>query len=195
MQPLPPDSYHLFPSLFSNCDFSTVKHLDMTLPHLPPTNLPAFSPLFSSFSSVGSLSTDEQTLSTILSTPTPTPPENAETADRITVFFPHLHTLGMRMFEERHPELDSNSGADTSHASVNVRPLLRFLRTRLAQIQTLDIGEISEWVDLDMTFIEEITGLLVTWYTNDEYFNYTCGSGKPESLLFTAPSVDVIRAR
>ncbi|KDR67344.1 hypothetical protein GALMADRAFT_258308 [Galerina marginata CBS 339.88] len=183
MQPLPLDSYDFFPSSFSSCDFSTVTQLTMTIPHLPPSSFTAFTPLFSSFPSVTDLSADEQTIFAILSSPIFT--ENAEAAEPSPLFFPLLQTLRTHGLEERHPD----SGASNDY----VRPLLRFLRTRVAfgvPILTLDIGEISQWADLDMTSLEEMAGLLVMWYTNDEYFNYTCGSGKPESLLFTATGVD-----
>ncbi|KDR66035.1 hypothetical protein GALMADRAFT_259864 [Galerina marginata CBS 339.88] len=179
-----------FPSLFTDCNFSTITQLSMIIPHLPPTT---FAALCSLFTSVTDLSADENTLATILQADIPTQNEYAKAAEP-TPLFPLLHTLRMCAFGDHHPESDSYFVVDTDHASVNVQLLLQFFRTRSAfgaPIQTLDIGIISDRKNLDITFLEEITGLVVVQFIGEEKcFSYTCGSGKPESLLFRATSVD-----
>ncbi|KDR66063.1 hypothetical protein GALMADRAFT_148224 [Galerina marginata CBS 339.88] len=170
LEPLPLDSYGLIPPLFSTYDFSIVTHLELNFKNIPQATLAAFFPLFSSFPSVTDLSTDEQTISTILSTPTPT--ENADAAENTSLFFPLLQTLRMPSFRQTY-------GVRKHH----LRPLLRFLRMHSAlgaPIQTLDISE-SYSLSIDIRFLEEITGLVVMWSIKNKRFSYTCGSGQADS--------------
>lgn len=62
-QPILQGSYDLFPSLFSHWDFSRITGISFNLLPLPPTSSTAYSPLFSSLSSVTRLSLDEHALS------------------------------------------------------------------------------------------------------------------------------------
>ncbi|KDR83200.1 hypothetical protein GALMADRAFT_152142 [Galerina marginata CBS 339.88] len=161
-RPLP-----LFLSVFASTIFSKITHLELNMTQSDNSYYLTFLPLFTS---VSTLRTPANTMIFLASAQYNNP-----------LAFPALHTLGVE-------GMYGLQGIDSSDH--HGHPLLRFFAFRSASgrpIEVLDFTIVSTLpVQLDLRYLDSIFGLKIIWRNSDAVMEYTCGSGRPESLLLVS---------
>ncbi|KAF9475204.1 hypothetical protein BDN70DRAFT_271111 [Pholiota conissans] len=139
----------------------TQLRLFLVLNH-PPVSYPTLYKLFLALGSIIELTTHPKSLSHI---------HNISLSEDGNVLFPLLKVIYLR----------GSSG--TWNTERQIKPFL-FARRSTVPIETLDLTR-STWPPGDLRFLDALTGLKLLWTQDRELHEYICGSGNPESLLFS----------